>query len=774
MDANQPGEKPDVDSASARLDSWKEIAAYLRRDVRTVQRWHERAGLPVHRHVDPRQRGVFGFRAELDAWANQARPDGDNALASDDVVTGTGWRGIKVVWWLLGGAVLSAAAGGVAWTVRHQPQPVPVHEHIWVIVAAFDNHSGDEILDESLQFVLERELSASPLISVVPEPRIQDVLVLMRRAGERRLTPALAREVALRDGKVKAIVTGRVDRAASGYLLTVEIIDTQTGTTVTSRSSEVPARPALLAGVRLLSAWARDALGETGRTSSPDSRLPQVTTASLRALQLYARAHDALSRFELQSARVLLESALREDPEFALAHSWLATVLRNDADVATATPLIKEHDDRALALSAHATERERLHIVGMYYMTHGQAATALGAWEALIRIDPTDWLPHHYASSLYYSLGRIAEALREIERVAELRPNDFTIAVITGQSWVLWTGDVDRARPYVERARALWPAQQSRFASEAGRLNLPPDTARRAAWVFLFPVYERWRAQDVPAMQRELQQVLDANPLPAPVDRDALLTIGVALEMSAGRLKDARRLTDLMFRDRVREFQLAVLADAVDDTATMRRHLSRVPLDGEQRALRLARAGLYAQAEYVIARNEGNESFTETARGELARRRGRLSEAVEHLTRGVKASTQTLSELYLGAESLADVLERLNRREEALNVLETAAAAEPRYTRTGPSGAFWLRTLNRLSRTYRALGRAAQADAIDTRLRRMLALADADHPLVIQLTRRSQAPLTQVPPAPQRGKIVAPRSATDDARGHELIRPHFH
>ena len=56
-----------------------------------------------------------------------------------------------------------------------------------------------------------------------------------------------------------------------------------------------------------------------------------------------------------------------------------------------------------------------------------------------------------------------------------------------------------------------------------------------------------------------------------------------------------------MFQDRVREFHLAVLADAVDDTATMRRHLSRVPLDGEQRALRLARAGLYAQAEYLIA-----------------------------------------------------------------------------------------------------------------------------------------------------------------------------
>ena len=68
-----------------------------------------------------------------------------------------------------------------------------------------------------------------------------------------------------------------------------------------------------------------------------------------------------------------------------------------------------------------------------------------------------------------------------------------------------------------------------------------------------------------------------------------------------------------------------------------------------------------------------------------------------------------------------------------------AAAAEPRYNPTGPSGAFWLRVLNRLSRTYRERGLADQAAAIDARLRRLLVLADADHPLVLQLARRSRA-----------------------------------
>lgn len=52
-----------------RLDSWKEIAAYLKRDVTTVQRWEKREGMPVHRHLHDRQGSVYAFRRELDVWS---------------------------------------------------------------------------------------------------------------------------------------------------------------------------------------------------------------------------------------------------------------------------------------------------------------------------------------------------------------------------------------------------------------------------------------------------------------------------------------------------------------------------------------------------------------------------------------------------------------------------------------------------------------------------------------------------------------------------------
>src|SRR5438067_13102162 len=57
-----------------RLDSWKEIAAYLKRDVTTVQRWEKREGMPVHRHVHDRMGSVYAFSSELDAWVQSRRP----------------------------------------------------------------------------------------------------------------------------------------------------------------------------------------------------------------------------------------------------------------------------------------------------------------------------------------------------------------------------------------------------------------------------------------------------------------------------------------------------------------------------------------------------------------------------------------------------------------------------------------------------------------------------------------------------------------------------
>jgi hypothetical protein len=56
------------------LDSWKEIAAYLKRDISTLKRWEKSEGLPVHRHLHLARSSVFAYPSELDDWWGRRRP----------------------------------------------------------------------------------------------------------------------------------------------------------------------------------------------------------------------------------------------------------------------------------------------------------------------------------------------------------------------------------------------------------------------------------------------------------------------------------------------------------------------------------------------------------------------------------------------------------------------------------------------------------------------------------------------------------------------------
>ena len=64
-----------------RLDSWKEIAAFMNRDVRTVQRWEKSEGLPVHRHLHEKAGSVYAYRAELQVWWRSAESKHSNSIS---------------------------------------------------------------------------------------------------------------------------------------------------------------------------------------------------------------------------------------------------------------------------------------------------------------------------------------------------------------------------------------------------------------------------------------------------------------------------------------------------------------------------------------------------------------------------------------------------------------------------------------------------------------------------------------------------------------------
>lgn len=69
-----PQVQPFTRRVDDRLESWKEIAAHLRRSVRTVKRWEQREGLPVHRHAHNKAASVYAYRSEIEGWWAARQP----------------------------------------------------------------------------------------------------------------------------------------------------------------------------------------------------------------------------------------------------------------------------------------------------------------------------------------------------------------------------------------------------------------------------------------------------------------------------------------------------------------------------------------------------------------------------------------------------------------------------------------------------------------------------------------------------------------------------
>jgi Tol biopolymer transport system component len=110
LKASRPGH-----TAVERLDSWKEIAAYLKRDVRTVQRWEGSKGLPVHRLGEGKRVPIYAMRSELDEWWRRS---------AELLSTETAPRPRSRVWlWIAAIAGTAALAGLLGWWLAARRPP---------------------------------------------------------------------------------------------------------------------------------------------------------------------------------------------------------------------------------------------------------------------------------------------------------------------------------------------------------------------------------------------------------------------------------------------------------------------------------------------------------------------------------------------------------------------------------------------------------------------------------------------------------------------------
>ena len=106
-----------------RLDSWKEIAAYLKRSVRTVTRWEREEGLPIHRHLHSKSGSVYAYKAELDEWwTNRGEQIDTQSSETESSRTARARR----AWLIVTAAVALLGLSGIVWLVGARRSPLPV------------------------------------------------------------------------------------------------------------------------------------------------------------------------------------------------------------------------------------------------------------------------------------------------------------------------------------------------------------------------------------------------------------------------------------------------------------------------------------------------------------------------------------------------------------------------------------------------------------------------------------------------------------------------
>jgi Tfp pilus assembly protein PilF len=143
-----------------RLESWKEIAVYLSRSERTVRRWEEKEGLPVHRLAHDKRGSVYGYTWELDAWRESRRQLLDAEPTEPDDVASDAAAFRRPLWLAAAGVGLAASvAGGVLWfangrepQVVRQPNPEAVR---LVKLAQFSGNAGRKQLDTGIRYLEE-------------------------------------------------------------------------------------------------------------------------------------------------------------------------------------------------------------------------------------------------------------------------------------------------------------------------------------------------------------------------------------------------------------------------------------------------------------------------------------------------------------------------------------------------------------------------------------------------------------------------------------------
>jgi serine/threonine protein kinase/Tfp pilus assembly protein PilF len=332
-------------------------------------------------------------------------------------------------------------------------QVKPLTEKDTLVLADFENSTGDAVFDDTLKTALGVSLRQSPFLNVLSDGEVAKAVKLMARPADAKLTPDMARELCLRAGS-RAYLAGAIGSLGSKYVLELKAVGCQKGDTLAEQQLTAASKEKVLDALGEAATKLRSELGESLATVQRfDVPLEQATTSSLEALKAYTLAQKTARENGAAQSLPYGQRAIELDPNFAMAYEAVGIHYYNLAEPARAG----EYLAKAFQLRERASVRERLRITASYYSSvSGELDKAAAAYQEEIANYPRDIAAYNNLGIVFAEQGQYEKAAEVTKQGVRIEPEQVTLHEnLTG--YLLALQHFDEARQIIHEAQPRKP-----------------------------------------------------------------------------------------------------------------------------------------------------------------------------------------------------------------------------------------------------------------------------------------------------------------------------
>ena len=317
-----------------------------------------------------------------------------------------------------------------------------------IVLADFDNKTGDTVFDDTLKQALASELGQSPFLNVLSDRKVSETLRMMGRPANERVTAGVGRELCLRSAS-KAVLSETISNLGSHYLIDLTAAACDTGDTLAQEQGEATGKEDVLKTLSRASSSLRTKLGESLPSVQKFDVPIEATTSSLEALKNYSMGSKVADEKGDAAGIPFFKRAIELDPNFPTAYADLANSYAN----LNQPSLAREYVTKAYYLRDRVTEKEKLDISAIYFGATGEVDKEVQAYAMWIAEYPRMDSPYLNLGNAYNRMGQYDKALVEQLEALRLEPDSVQIYVSLGATY-LYLNRLEDAKATFDQAFA--------------------------------------------------------------------------------------------------------------------------------------------------------------------------------------------------------------------------------------------------------------------------------------------------------------------------------